>query len=145
MEDLRIYSFLLIGLTSFPALSFLTSLYSQELFGYSALISVVRLLLVAVGGLAVNIAECVSSTVQLFQLIAGQFLRRISNQILMGAGFTIRFLLVIVQRFRVSCWAFTFLTLAIVAIGTEMKRNIVNLDKSSPIFLSYCSFGTFRM
>ncbi|POR31082.1 Aminotriazole resistance [Tolypocladium paradoxum] len=108
---------LLLGYLSFPALFFFAALYLQELFRYSALVTAVCLLPAAVSGVIVNI-------------IAGRVLHRVSNKLLMGIGaaaFTIAFLLAAVQRSGASYWAFTFPSLAIVVVGTDLEFNVVNM------------------
>ncbi|KAM0800480.1 major facilitator superfamily domain-containing protein [Usnea florida] len=99
-----------LGFFSFAALFFFSALYLQELFGYSALITAVCLIPSA--------------------FITGRLLHRVSNKLLMGLGaaaFTISFLLVAVQRSGASYWAFTFPSLAIVVIGTDLEFNVVNM------------------
>lgn len=62
---------------------------------------------------------------------------KVSNKLLMGLGaaaFTVSMLLVAVQRSGDSYWAFTFLALATVVIGTDLELNVVNVKASS----SYC-------
>ncbi|RYP09584.1 hypothetical protein DL765_008394 [Monosporascus sp. GIB2] len=108
---------LLLGFLSFPALFFFGALYLQELFGYSALITAMCLLPVAISGVIVNI-------------LAGRLLHKVSNKLLMGigaAGFTVAFLLVAVQRSGVSYWAFTFPAFIIVVFGTDFEFNVVNM------------------
>lgn len=51
-----------------------------------------------------------------------------------AAAFTVSMLLVAVQRSGDSYWAFTFLALATVVIGTDLELNVVNVKASS----SYC-------
>ena len=56
-----------------------------------------------------------------------------------AAAFTISFLLVAVQRSGASYWAFTFPSLAIVVIGTDLEFNVVNVSKYPPNqSLPYC-------
>ncbi|KAK8050899.1 hypothetical protein PG993_002284 [Apiospora rasikravindrae] len=108
---------LLLGFLSFPALFFFSALYLQEIFGYSALMTAVCLMPVAVSGVVVNV-------------LAGRLLHIVSNKLLMGigaAGFTISFLLVAVQRSGASYWAFTFPAFVIVVFGTDFEFNVVNM------------------
>ena len=53
----------------------------------------------------------------------------------MGVGataFIISFLLVAVQRSGASYWAFTFPSLAIVVVGTDLEFNVVNVNNDVP-------------
>lgn len=49
-----------------------------------------------------------------------------------AAAFTVSFLLVGVQRSGASYWAFTFPSLAIVVVGTDLQFNVVNVSMRSP-------------
>ncbi|RYP39042.1 hypothetical protein DL767_002369 [Monosporascus sp. MG133] len=125
---------LLLGFLSFPALFFFGALYLQELFGYSALITAVCLLPVAISGVIVNV-------------LAGRLLHKVSNKLLMGigaAGFTIAFLLVAVQRSGASYWAFTFPAFIIIVFGTDFEFNVVNSQQSiaSSVFQSTIKLAT---
>ena len=48
-----------------------------------------------------------------------------------AAAFTIAFLLVAAQRSGDSYWAFTFPSLAIVVVGTDLEFNVVNVSTES--------------
>ncbi|KAF2475997.1 putative transporter [Lindgomyces ingoldianus] len=108
---------LLLGFLAFPPMTFFVALYLQELCRYSALMTAVHMLPMAISGIIVNV-------------IAGLVLHAVSNKLLMGIGaaaYTMAFLLVAVQRSGDSYWAFTFPALAIVVVGADLEFNVANM------------------
>ncbi|CAN9322227.1 unnamed protein product [Alternaria alternata] len=98
------------GFLVFPPMTFFIALYLQELFHYSALLTAVHMLPMAV--------------------VAGLILHRVSNKILMGIGtlaYTIASILVAVQRSGDSYWAFTFPSLVIIVVGADFHFNVANM------------------
>ncbi|RYO60401.1 hypothetical protein AA0116_g5770 [Alternaria tenuissima] len=105
------------GFLVFPPMTFFIALYLQELFHYSALLTAVHMLPMAVSGIIINV-------------VAGLILHRVSNKILMGIGtlaYTIASILVAVQRSGDSYWAFTFPSLVIIVVGADFHFNVANM------------------
>lgn len=108
---------LLFGFLAFPPMTFFVALYLQELSRYSALMTAVHMLPMAISGIIVNV-------------IAGLVLHTVSNKLLIGIGaaaYTVAFLLIAVQRSGDSYWAFTFPALAIVVVGADLEFNVANM------------------
>ncbi|KAF9876104.1 aminotriazole resistance [Colletotrichum karsti] len=106
-----------LGSMAFPPMTFFVALYLQELSGFSALMTAVHMLPMAVSGILANI-------------FAGMVLHAISNRLLVGIGaasYTVAFLLVAVQRSGDSYWAFTFPALVIAVIGADFEFNVANM------------------
>jgi hypothetical protein len=110
------------GFLGFPVLTFFLSLYFQTELGYSALMTGVHMLPMVVVGLLAN-------------LVAALILHRVSNKLMMGIGaiaYVVSFVLVAVQRYGDSYWAFSFPALCLCVIGADFQFNVANVSTSSP-------------
>jgi hypothetical protein len=115
-----------LGTLGFPVLTFWIALYFQKVRGYSALLTGVHMLPMAIVGLTTN---AVASMIQ----------HKVSNKLLMGIGssaFTLSFVLAAVQRDGDSYWAFSFPALCLIVIGIDTEFIVANV--------SYCNDLGFR-
>lgn len=110
-------SIMLLGFLAFPVMIFWISLYMQRVLHFSALITAVHMLPMAIMGILVNI-------------VAAIILQKVSNKLLMGIGacsYVISFLLVALQRHGDSYWAFIFPALILCVVGADFEFNVANM------------------
>ena len=108
---------LALGFMAFTPGSFFIALYFQDVLHLSALEVAVRLLPMAIMGIAVNI-------------FAGVVLHRISNKLLMLVGtlaYTVAFVLLVVNRESSSYWAFCFPSFLLMVVGADLEFNVANM------------------
>ncbi|KAH7073811.1 major facilitator superfamily-domain-containing protein [Paraphoma chrysanthemicola] len=117
----RDFSLLLVilslGFLAFPVFFFWIALYFQTVLGYSALMTGVQMLPMAVFGLAAN-------------LLAALIQHKVSNKLLVGIGsiaFITSFVLGAVQRYGDSYWAFSFPALCLCVIGADFQFIVANM------------------
>ena len=110
-------SIMMLGFTAFAPAAFWAALYFQRVWNFSALMTAVHVLPMAVSGILVNV-------------IAALVLHRISNKLLMyigAAAYAIAFLLFAMNRTSSSYWAFYFPGFAIQVIGADLEFNVSNM------------------
>ena len=108
---------LMLGFMAFTPSSFFIALYFQKVKRLSALDTAVRLLPMVVSGISVNI-------------VAGLTLHKVSNKLLMYIGtasYFIACLLLAVNRYSDSYWAFCFPAFCIIVIGADFEFNVANM------------------
>lgn len=106
-----------LGFFGFPVGMFWISLYMQTVLRYTPISVALHLLPCAISGIAINI-------------IAGAFLHRVSNKLLMGVGavaYTISFALYAANRFGDSYWALIFPGAVITVFGADFQFNVCNM------------------
>jgi MFS family permease len=97
------------------------SLYMQEVWRWSPLITAVHLLPMAIMGIIVNI-------------IAAFIMHKVSNKVLMLTGcfgFILSFTLVAVNTVHSSYWAFCFPSFLLAVVGADLEFNVANLYVAS--------------
>lgn len=112
-----VMSTLLLGFMAFPIAAFFISLYFQDVWHMSALMTAVHLLPMAIMGILVNI-------------FAAVVLHRISNKVLMIVGasaYTIAFMLFALNRQHNSYWPFCFVGLTLAVVGADLEFNVANM------------------
>jgi MFS family permease len=106
---------------SFSVAEFFLSLYMQEVWEWSPLITAVHLLPMAIMGIIVNI-------------IAAFIMHKVSNKVLMLTGcfgFILSFTLIAVNTVHSSYWAFCFPSFLLAVVGADLEFNVANLYVAS--------------
>ena len=112
---------MLLGFMVFPIAEFFLALYFQEIWKWSPLMTAVHLLPMAIMGIIVNI-------------VAGMVMHRVSNKALMIIGasaYTISFLLLGLNTYTSSYWAFCFPSLLLAVVCADLEFNVANLYVAS--------------
>jgi MFS family permease len=112
---------LLLGSMSFAVAEFFLSLYMQEVWKWSPLITAVHLLPMAIMGIIVNI-------------IAAFIMHKVSNKVLILTGcfgFVLSFTLIAVNTVHSSYWAFCFPSFLLAVVGADLEFNVANLYVAS--------------
>ncbi|GAB7353401.1 hypothetical protein MBLNU459_g3875t1 [Dothideomycetes sp. NU459] len=108
---------IVLGFMVFPPIEFFISLFFQNVWHWTSLMTAVHLLPMAVMGIIVNI-------------FAGLALHRMSNKIMMIMGasaYTVSFLLFALNRQSDSYWAFCFVALCLAVVGADLEFNVANM------------------
>lgn len=108
---------MMTGFMAFTPAAFFIALYFQDVWHFSAIMTAVHVLPMAVMGMLVN-------------LFAGLFLHKVSNKLLMLIGasaYTISSLLLAMNRRHSSYWAFCFPAFCLNVIGADLEFNVANM------------------
>ena len=116
----QLLAILSLGMLAFPVFSFWLALYYQNVLRYDSLETGVHLLPMIIMGILINI-------------LAALILHKVSNKLLMGIGafaYTAAFVLVGVNRYGDSYWAFSFPALCLCVVGADFEFNVANVRHS---------------
>ena len=114
----QLMSILALATLGFPVLSFWIALYFQRVQEYSALMTGVHMLPMAIVGLTAN-------------AVAALIQHKVSNKLLVGIGstaLTLSFTLAALQRDGDSYWAFAFPALCLCVVGIDFNFIVANVS-----------------
>lgn len=112
-----VLSILMLGFMSFTPASFFIALYFQDVWHFNTLAVGVHLLPMAICGIIAN-------------AVAGMILHRVSNKLLMYIGtlsYLTAFVLLALNRYSASYWAFCFPAFCLMVIGADFEFNVANM------------------
>lgn len=108
---------MMTGFMAFTPGAFFIALFFQDVWHFSAIMTAVHVLPMAVMGMLVN-------------LFAGLFLHKVSNKLLMLIGasaYTISSILLAMNRRHSSYWAFCFPAFCLNVVGADLEFNVANM------------------